>query len=110
MPGQKITVHRERVPYAPGSRHFTVRWHVHIGGERFATIASTGTMTSSWRVHLLNPEVWSGYHYGYPEARAWALEMARRKVAPSRGPVASTKDQYGYEQRVTPLEGEGAGG
>jgi hypothetical protein len=102
----KITVHRERVQYAPGSRHFTVVHVVHIGGEPFARMSSIGALTSSWRVHILDPEVWSGDFYGLADARAWALEMARRKLDPARGPIVSTKTQYQTEQRITPLDGE----
>jgi hypothetical protein len=101
----KIAVHRERVPGAPGSRWYTVRHHVEIGGERFATITSLSGLPHSWRVQVHDPALWSGEFYGMPEARAWALEMARRKLDPSRGPIASVKTPYGGEQALPAQEG-----
>jgi hypothetical protein len=100
----KISVHRERVPFAPNSRFYKTNWHVHIGGERFATIYGDAGIPHSWRVHVLAPNLWSGDFYGLADARPWALEMARRKLDPSRGPIVSTRTQYGAEQRLTPEE------
>lgn len=96
----KITVHRVRVPFSPTSRYFSIRWDVYLGGEPFAHIYSTGATFGSWHCQILDPAVWSGDFYGKAEARAWALEMARRKIDPSRGPIVSTKNQYGGEQAI----------
>lgn len=100
MKPPKIAVHRERVRFAPGSRWYTVQHHVHVGGERFATITSLSGLAHSWRVQVYDPPLWSGEFYGMPEARAWALEMARRKVDPTRGPIVSTKTAYGSEEEA----------
>jgi hypothetical protein len=102
---ERISFHRERVPVLPGSRWTVVQHHVRVGGEDFARISSVSGLPQSWRVRVLEPDVWSGEFYGYPEARAWALEMARRKVDPSRGPIVSTKTPYGNEQPLTSEEG-----
>ena len=102
----KIQVHRERIPVALGSKFYNVRWHVYIGDEPFARITSIGALTGSWRVFIEDPKVESGEFYGLAEARAWALEMAERKLDPARGPIVSTRTRYQTEQRITPLPGE----
>jgi hypothetical protein len=101
----KITTHRERQRIGD-TRYFQVVHVVRVGGAPFARITSIGTITSSWRVFIEDPKVQTGTFYGLADARAWALEMAQRKLDPTRGPIVSTLGQYGDEARVTPLEGE----
>lgn len=96
----KITVHRETAPITPESRFTFTRWRVRIGGADFATISSVGAAVGSWRCHILDPDVWSGDFYDKQSARAWALEMAQRKLDPSRGAIESVKDEYGSERRI----------